>query len=450
MNLPVGYKYRGGDDNVFERDLESLESNYFWAPSRLELNDPCETLVSAEMLRRQIDGLTKLFGQNKTSIEHLYSAIDTLLDKRSKVGIYSLSTSFDHELLWAHYADSHKGFCIQYDLDLLVNQNIYQDLHIFPVVYKKELPSISIEDISKERDYFFRKVFGTKSNLWTYEKEIRVITDTFGENDYDYSAVIAIYFGYRMLDQHKKKMMNRLQGRGIKYFQMYLEDNSYKFRERPVEDIYENAQPYLCQISKDTGTISYEIIKKAYHQHAKKGTIDIKLERKISEQQLKSIAHQLKQKIFRNAERVFMSYFLPDMENGNGAWATTHFESNQFDIRINGFTIEQEEKLVDGFETDTRNIIGRWLDNSPLLSHSLTLFRKDSGLFLERNFSDGSSQTNELRPSNIDEGIRYDDIEENSHSEYFTVDSYGTLHLFSSEGEFRKLRPYLQTKRSPE
>ena len=251
MNLTVGYKYRGGDDKAFERDLESLENNYFWAPSRIELNDPCETLVSDEMLRRQIDGLTKLFGKNQTSIEHLYSALDILMDKRSKVGIYSLSTSFDHELLWAHYANSHKGFCIQYDLDLLAHQNIYQNLHVFPVDYKKELPSISIEDISKEKDYFLCKVFGTKSKLWEYENEIRIITDTLGENDYDYSAVTAVYFGYRMLDQHKEKMMNRLQGRGIKYFQMYLEDNSYKFRKRPVEDIYEKAQPYLFQISKD-------------------------------------------------------------------------------------------------------------------------------------------------------------------------------------------------------
>ena len=449
MNLTVGYKYRGGDDKVFERDLESLENNYFWAPSRIELNDPCETLVSDEMLRRQIDGLTKLFGKNKTSIEHLYSALDTLMDKRSKVGIYSLSTSFDHELLWAHYANSHKGFCIQYDLDLLAHQNIYQNLHVFPVDYKKELPSISIEDISKEKDYFLCKVFGTKSKLWEYENEIRIITDTLGENDYDYSAVTAVYFGYRMLDQHKEKMMNRLQGRGIKYFQMYLEDNSYKFRKRPVEDIYEKAQPYLFQISKDNEIIRYKIIEKTYQQYAKKGTIDIKLESKISEQQLESIAHQLKQKIFRNAERVFMLYFLPDMENENGAWATTHFESNRFDIRINGFTIEQEKKLMDGFETDTRDVIGRWLDNSPFISHSLTLYRKDSGIFLERNFSDGSSQTIELKSSNTDEGIRYDDFEENSHGEYFTVDSNETLHLFSSEGEFRKLKAYLHTKRSP-
>ena len=449
MNQTIGYKYRGGNDKVFERDLESLENNYFWAPNRLGLNDPCETLVSAEMLKRQIDGLAKSFRLDKSSVEHLYLALDDLMDRRSKVGIYSLSTSFDHELLWALYANSHKGFCIQYDLNILINQNIYQQLHIFPVDYKNELPSISIKDISKEKEWLFRKLFGTKSKLWNYEDEVRIISDKIGENDYDYSAVTTIYFGYRMLDQHKKEMMGRLQGRGVKYFQMYLEDNSYRFRKISVEDIYGNVQPYLSQISKKTGTISYEIIDKTYLQYAKKGTIDIRLEDKISEEQLESIAQQLKQKIFRNAERVFMSYFLPDMGNGNGAWATTHFKSNQFGIRINGFTIEQEKRLVDSFETDTRDIIGRWLDSSPFLRHCLTLFRNDSGIFLERIFSDGGNQTKELRPSNIDEGIRYDDIEENSHGEYFTVDSHGALHYFSPEGEFMELKPYLQTKQPP-
>ena len=155
MSLTVAYKYRGGDDKVFERDLESLEKNYFWAPRRLELNDPCETLISAELLRKQIDGLTRLFGLNNASIEHLYSALDALMDKRSEVGIYSLSASFDHELLWAHYANSHKGFCIQYDLNLLVNQNRYQDLRVFPVDYEEEFPSISIKrHFNRERRFF--------------------------------------------------------------------------------------------------------------------------------------------------------------------------------------------------------------------------------------------------------------------------------------------------------
>ena len=42
---------------------------------------------------------------------------------RERAGVYSLSKSQcgfpDRELIWAHYADSHKGFCIEYDIDKL-------------------------------------------------------------------------------------------------------------------------------------------------------------------------------------------------------------------------------------------------------------------------------------------------------------------------------------------
>jgi len=37
-----------------------------------------------------------------------------------KIGIFSLSKKYDDELLWAHYANSHKGFCIEYDLEILL------------------------------------------------------------------------------------------------------------------------------------------------------------------------------------------------------------------------------------------------------------------------------------------------------------------------------------------
>ena len=68
------------------------------------------------------------------------------------------------------------------------------------------------------------------------------------------------------------------------------------------------------------------------------------------------------------------------------------------DIKINGLTIEQEKKMVDGFEKDTRDIIGRWLDNSPFISHSLTLFRKDSEFFFGNKLFGWQSS----KPKNLD------------------------------------------------
>lgn len=396
------------------------------------------------MIESQFNILSKLSGLKKVSIEQLSSALENLINRRSKVGIYSLSTSFNHELLWAYYANSHTGFCIQYDLNLLVKKNIYQELQLFPVVYKTRLPSIDIGDVSKKQEYLFQKFFGTKSKLWEHENELRIITDIVGENNYEYSSVTAIFFGYRMLDEHKNKMMDRLQGRGIQYYEMILEANSYRFNKRPVKDPYENAQPYLFQFFNKDKIVRYEVIKKDYTSSIGKGTISLQLESNVSEEELQLIANEIKQKIFRNAKRVFMFYFLPDMQTDSGAWATTHFEQDQLDIRINGFTIDQKEKILDAFSLDTRNVIGRWIATSPFVSHGLTLFKEGNRIFIERRFFDGSIQTNEVKSSSTTKGIRYDDIKDDSHGEYFIVDGMGSLHYFSDEGEFMVLKPYLQ------
>lgn len=70
------------------------------------------------------------------------------------IGIYSLSKPKENEtfpcneLLWAHYANSHKGFCIEYDLDILLKNHssqfdIRNQIH---VVYKNERPEVSESD----------------------------------------------------------------------------------------------------------------------------------------------------------------------------------------------------------------------------------------------------------------------------------------------------------------
>ncbi len=41
----IVYKYRSASKEILERELISLENNYFWASNKNELNDPHETTV---------------------------------------------------------------------------------------------------------------------------------------------------------------------------------------------------------------------------------------------------------------------------------------------------------------------------------------------------------------------------------------------------------------------
>jgi len=49
--------------------------------------------------------------------------------------------------------DSHKGFCLGYDLELWVNSYKSFEIFSFPVVYKKKTPEYGIQDINNTKSF---------------------------------------------------------------------------------------------------------------------------------------------------------------------------------------------------------------------------------------------------------------------------------------------------------
>ncbi len=121
----LAYKYRGGSEQIFKRDIDSIQADLFWAPQICDLNDPCEALVEHDAFKPQLDSVLKVFGVQsdetvKSAFNDFYNRFDEVRLKIPQAGIFSLSNTYSHELLWAHYANSHKGFCIEYDTDILL------------------------------------------------------------------------------------------------------------------------------------------------------------------------------------------------------------------------------------------------------------------------------------------------------------------------------------------
>jgi hypothetical protein len=213
------YKYRGGNEELFKRDLKALEESYFYAPTYEELNDPCEAMVLSDRMDAQTNAIGKLFGGDQQVLNDFKEATQDVISSRNSIGIYSLSNSKINELLWAHYASGHRGFCVGYETDEIVLNNMYQKLRSFPVKYSNRLPKLSVLDINND-DKMVNKLIGTKSKLWSYEKETRIISDFVGYNFYEYSALKTICFGLKMKDEQKNQLMDRLKGRGIQYSQI--------------------------------------------------------------------------------------------------------------------------------------------------------------------------------------------------------------------------------------
>lgn len=241
------YKYRGG---TFERDLESLKNNEFWASNTKQLNDPCEGFISIKDYQQQINNLKNIFTQHRTNLTLIEQSLKNIIDmKDTKLGILSLSKRYDDELLWAHYADSHNGFCIEYDLERLMSKQNPKH-RFFDIQYSVQIPSLDFAEILDQNnpDTLIKIMLSFKSQRWEYENELRIITENQGLNTYDYRAVKAIYFGLKTPEDEIDQVMKTLQGRRIKYFQMHLKPNSFEFEAKQIEDKFPTHIKYQYSI----------------------------------------------------------------------------------------------------------------------------------------------------------------------------------------------------------
>lgn len=324
------YKYR----NINAKHLEALSENYFYAPTFEKLNDPCETTFCTKNFFKTGKLITNyLLGSeaNKNRFKEYTEDVKDILSTRN-FGIYSLSSTFDNELLWAHYSDSHRGFCIEYDLDLLLNSNNKDEFHSFNVKYNSKPPKFNFVELSSKLNPFniLKKITGYKSRAWEYEKEVRIICDRHGKNSYDYKAVTAIYFGCRTNLQQKHTVMKALQGRGVIYYQMEFIPNTYKLQKIQIVDEFKDSPFYLTEFSlEDSSTCKFTFIAKKYLAQKRKAIINIELEKEVSDLDLKVISNKIKNEIYSDTRFCEMTFFIKD--GSKDSWATSVFLNDKLD-----------------------------------------------------------------------------------------------------------------------
>lgn len=151
------YRYRAANANAFSEIAEKKA----WYSKYSELNDPFEGAYI-----------------NKSD----ESAYDEMIQS---FRVCCFSRSNDNLLLWAHYAENHKGICLEYD----VTEESFSTQFI-PVKYSKLVPvlervqrypsghpsagslAVNVKDGSAD-------VFLTKSEDWAYEQELRQLRFAF-------------------------------------------------------------------------------------------------------------------------------------------------------------------------------------------------------------------------------------------------------------------------------
>jgi hypothetical protein len=146
----------------------------------------------------------------------------------------------DNILIWAHYAESHKGAVLK--LRCLPERGTALCI-AKPVVYRDELPSlgtlevwarcvIGVGETPRGTD-IFADYWLTKSRHWAYEKEWRTITraeDTHGPSFALLEAfpeeIAAVYLGCRMPEEMRAAIADQLQRPDLKHVDLYQAEQS--------------------------------------------------------------------------------------------------------------------------------------------------------------------------------------------------------------------------------
>ncbi len=88
-------------------------------------------------------------------------------------GVFCLSAISDNLLMWSHYADSHKGICVGFNPQKLIDSIC--PTWVAPIQYSFEYPKISILEHPEQ---ILEILLFNKSIDWHYEKEIRYVKNT--------------------------------------------------------------------------------------------------------------------------------------------------------------------------------------------------------------------------------------------------------------------------------
>lgn len=127
-----------------------------------------------KILQEQIDKITPTI---KTALyDFTPEAKKKFSDVLQTFGILSFSEKFDHTLLWAHYADSHRGFAIEFKTDHeFFNRRRFENdelFHLRKVKYVNH--QLAKTDIALS-DMHGDDILATKEIAWEYEAEWRMI-----------------------------------------------------------------------------------------------------------------------------------------------------------------------------------------------------------------------------------------------------------------------------------
>ena len=126
-------------------------------------------------------------------------------------GVFSLSEIWNCRLMWSHYADEHRGICIEYDTTLKEHPHLSAVDYQRPGIIKmSDVVAWKLDHSVEAEKRVHLAYFFTKASPWQYEREWRDIRPCTGAFDEGFQ-VTSVYFGYACDDSIQKTIFKLFQ-----------------------------------------------------------------------------------------------------------------------------------------------------------------------------------------------------------------------------------------------
>ena len=210
----------------FKRAKDIIETKKLWFSSPNDFNDPydmdyelidfsIDRQQAQEFVNRNRPGLNRKERREKARylIKHKEGFIahqkQIFEDAKAKTGICCFSRKPDVFLMWSHYANSHKGIVIGFNI-APVRSNPF--LMLQPVRY---VPKASTKSYHEDKENALSHWILTKSDDWKYEQEIRAFC--FLQNGligFDINCIKQVYIGCKTSEDDTFSILSSLKDNG--------------------------------------------------------------------------------------------------------------------------------------------------------------------------------------------------------------------------------------------
>ena len=216
------YRYRPFGFTGDERELATFRKSCLYFPSRSQFNDPLDcTPPSISISRAELDAFIDrrteeefkeltLEQRRAWATELKQSSMDDIhrfgIQVAEHLGILSLATRRDNFLMWSHYTNSHRGFCLEFDASMKPFCSAHQ------VIYTSRRQAFNFScDPAASRANAENFVL-TKHADWKYEGEWRVIVPK-GCKSYPFppDALTGVIFGCSISDADRNRVMSSIR-----------------------------------------------------------------------------------------------------------------------------------------------------------------------------------------------------------------------------------------------